>query len=63
MRLVLLEPRPNNKWPKLSSKINRMAKKKTAYEMFCTGSLKSMIKSRLKKLPADRAADSISCDL
>ena len=63
LRLTLLDPKPNNRCPKLNSKINKTAKKIRAYETFCTGSVKSKINVKPKKLPADKIAGSTSCGL
>lgn len=63
LRLISLELKPVNRCPKLNSKINKVAKKKIAYEMLRTGLVNKTINTKQKKLPTDRAASSKRCGL
>ena len=56
MRLILPKLKPINRCPKLSSKTNKMTKKKMAYETSCTGFVRSIVRSKLKKLLTDKIA-------
>ncbi len=61
--LVLPGFKDVRKLPRLRRKNSKTAKNKRAYDTLRTGLVRNMIKSKPKKLPADRAAGSVRCGL